>query len=171
MRHLSFMPASRDIGWPMQGRDVVALGLAPGLDPAMIDRALERLDVIELGARPINSLSTGERTRILIARALVSQPDVILLDEPLANLDPAWRLRVLALLDEEAKRGAIVLLSVHDLIFARHHAGDVLLVDKGQLTGQGRPDVMMGDDQLSAIFGVRLTAHGMELYHSDELAG
>ncbi|WP_221791985.1 ABC transporter ATP-binding protein [Aquisediminimonas sediminicola] len=167
MRHISFMPASRDIAWPMRARDVVALGLAPGLAPNLIDQVLTRLDAVELGARPINSLSTGERTRILIARALVSQPDVILLDEPLANLDPAWRLRVLALLEEEAQRGAIVLLSVHDLILAHHHHGDVLLVDQGKLIGQGRPDVIMGDAPLSAIFGVRLTDRGMELADSN----
>lgn len=170
MRHISFMPASRDIAWPMRARDVVALGLAPGLDPALIDQILHRLDAMELGARPINSLSTGERTRILIARALVSQPDVILLDEPLANLDPAWRLRVLALLEEEAQRGAIVLLSVHDLILARHHQGEVLLIDQGLLIAQGRPDAIMGDAPLSAIFGVRLTDRGMELADNHDVA-
>jgi iron complex transport system ATP-binding protein len=163
MQRLSFMPASRDIGWPMRARDVVALGLAPGLDRALVDGALERLDAMELGQRAVNNLSTGERTRILIARALVSQPDVILLDEPLANLDPAWRLRVLALLAAEAERGAVVLLSVHDLMLARQHQGDVLLIDKGQLIAHGPARTTMCDGRLAAVFGVRLTPQGMEL--------
>lgn len=163
MRRLSFMPASRDIGWPMKARDVVALGLAPSLDPSLVDHALERLEATELGLRPVSSLSTGERTRILIARALVSQPDVILLDEPLANLDPAWRLRVLRLLEAEATRGATVLLSVHDLMLARQHQGHVLLIDKGQLIAHGPARETMNDARLAAVFGVRLTAQGMEL--------
>lgn len=163
MRRLAFMPASRDIAWPMRARDIVQLGLAPGLDALKVDHALARLDAASLASRPVNSLSTGERTRILIARAIVSQPDVVLLDEPLANLDPAWRLRVLEILAEEAARGAVVMLSVHDLLLARHHRDRVLLIDKGQIIADGQPAATMTETRLSSVFGVRLTDQGMEL--------
>ncbi len=86
---LSFLPASRDVRWPIPVRDVIALGLARP-DPARVDHLLARLRLTDLAERPIDRLSTGERARALLGRALASRPRLLLLDEPLSNLDPAW---------------------------------------------------------------------------------
>ena len=103
-RLLAFVPASRDLGWPISARDVIALGLGTR-DEHRID---ELVGLFELGPfidRAVNSLSTGERARVLFARALAARPRLLLLDEPLANLEPYWVLRLLEILRECGRRG------------------------------------------------------------------
>ena len=96
-RLLSFLPASREMGWPIAARDVIALGLERR-DDARIDELVATFELEPIADRPIDRLSTGERARVLMARALAPRPLVLLLDEPLSNLDPYWVLRMLALM-------------------------------------------------------------------------
>ena len=113
-RLLAFLPASRDLGWPIAARDVITLGLGKRDD----NRLAELIDLFDLAAladRPINLLSTGERTRVLLARAMAARPRLLLLDEPFANLEPYWVLRLGAILRELAECGTLVLVALHDL--------------------------------------------------------
>jgi len=88
------------------------------LGRADAQRIAELIKLFELGAladRPINRLSTGERTRVLLARAMAARPRLLLLDEPLANLEPYWVLRVGAILRALADSETLVLVALHDL--------------------------------------------------------
>jgi iron complex transport system ATP-binding protein len=137
---LTYLPATRDIPWPLRARDLIALG-GGGAD-------FPELELAPLLDRRIDSLSTGERSRVLIARALAPRPKVLLLDEPTANLDPLWQIRLMALVRAEiGKGGRAALVAIHDLDAAARYADRVLIMDQGRIAAEGM-------DQVPAIFGV-----------------
>lgn len=168
-RQLAWLPADRGAAWPMRGRDIVALGLLPlgGRDEVAIDAALATVDARDLADRNIQSLSTGERARVLLARALVARPALLLLDEPVANLDPEHRLGVLDALRAEAQRGAAVVLALHDLDLAAARCDRLLLLDKGVLVGDGAPAAVLSDAALAQVFRVRRDGHGWQRLNPD----
>jgi iron complex transport system ATP-binding protein len=162
-RRLAWLPADRDVAWPLLGRDLVQLGLGPGAarDDAAVASALRAADAAGFAERRVDTLSTGERARVLLARALVARPDWLLLDEPVANLDPWHRLDIMALLAREAARGAGVVVALHDLDLAAR-CDRVLLMHDGAVVGDGAPGEVLAPGPLAAIFGIRRAGHGWE---------
>jgi iron complex transport system ATP-binding protein len=157
-RLLGFLPASREMTWPIAARDVIALDLAEADD----DRVVELINQLELGAladRPVDRLSTGERARVLTARALAARPRLLLLDEPLSNLDPYWVLRFLDLFQASADSGQAVLVSLHDLGLL-HRFPRALLVAEGEVQMDEAPAKLMQDERFKEIFRIRVAAGG-----------
>jgi iron complex transport system ATP-binding protein len=158
-RHLlSFLPASRDLAWPIPVRAVIALGL----DRPAAGRIDQLIDQFELGAvsdRPADRLSTGERSRVLAARALAPRSRVLLLDEPLSNLDPYWVLRFLDLLREAAASGQTVLVALHDL-GQLHHFDRALLIADGEVQMDEAPASLLASERFEEIFRIRAANGG-----------
>lgn len=151
-RVVTFLPASRDLVWPISARDVIALGL-PKPDPARIDELIALLELDSLAHRPVDRLSTGERARVLLARALAPKPKLLLLDEPMSNLDPYWVLRLLQILRHTVSEGASALVTLHDI--DRIDAFDrALLMAGGQIRADHAPDAMIGSAALSDAFRI-----------------
>ena len=153
MRLLSFLPATRSLIWPIAARDVIALGL-PSPDTVRVEALIAILELESIAHRPVNHLSTGERSRVLLARALVARPRLLLLDEPLSNLDPYWVIRTLEILrDETGSNGSTALVSVHDL----NQVGSfdrVLLMDCGAIAADGGPAEILGSAALEQAFRI-----------------
>ena len=160
---LAWLPADRDIAWPMRAADVVQLGLGPGArrNPGAVAAALALADAGAFADRRIDTLSTGERARVLLARALVARPAWLLLDEPVANLDPWHRLAVIDLLRRLADGGTGVVVALHDLDLARR-ADRLLLLDKGRLVADGPPAEALDAAALARVFRIRAGAAGWE---------
>ncbi len=145
---LTYLPASRDLAWPLLARDMIALGGGEVPPPA--------LDLDSLLDRRMDRLSTGERGRVLIARALAPRPKLLLLDEPTANLDPLWQIRLMELIRDEigeAERAALV--AMHDLDAARRYADRILVMDKGHIAAEG-----LDGDHVARIFGIERADDG-----------
>ena len=157
----AWLPADRAAAWPITAFDTVALGLSRA-DPAAVEAALARTATLSFAHRSLTKLSTGERARVLLARALVARPRLLLLDEPTANLDPAHALGVLELLREEVAAGAIVLVALHDLTMAARFADTLLLLHAGRLVAHGPPAEVLTPANLAAVFGIRAGADGWE---------
>ena len=139
---LTYLPAMRDLHWPLAARDLIALGGGAADFP--------ELELGPLLDRRIDALSTGERSRVMIARALAPRPKLLLLDEPTANLDPLWQLRLMALVRAEIGRGGrAALVAIHDLSAAERHADRILVVNEGRITAEE-----LTDEQLEGVFGI-----------------
>lgn len=127
---LTYLPATRDLHWPLAARDLIALGGGAADFP--------ELELGPLLDRRIDTLSTGERSRVMIARALAPRPRLLLLDEPTANLDPRWQLRLMALVRAEiGEGGRAALVATHDLDAAGRFADRILIMDGGRIAGEG----------------------------------
>lgn len=161
-RHLlSFLPASRDVIWPISARDVIALGFDRP-DLARVDELIALLELETLANRPVNRLSTGERARVLLARALAPNPKALLLDEPLSNLDPYWVLRIIAILESAAQSGQAVLVALHDL-GQLHHFSRALLIADGQVQMDEAPASLVASERFQEIFRIRSADGGWEI--------
>jgi iron complex transport system ATP-binding protein len=154
-RLLAFLPASREVKWPVSGRDLVALGLPARPDPAVIETLSIQLGLGELMERRVDRLSTGERSRLLIARALAAGPRLLLLDEPTANLDPLWQLKLMDYLKSLVRAdGRSVLLAVHDLETARRYGDRLLVMSGGRLQADGAPGPILDGPLMDEVFGI-----------------
>ncbi len=115
-------------------------GIGESEDLEAACRAMEEADVMHLGDRPITHLSSGERQRVYLARAICQNPHVFLLDEPTAHLDMAYELRVMDKVRSLADRGKTVLAVLHDLNLALRYASRVLFLKDGKIAFAQEPN-------------------------------
>jgi iron complex transport system ATP-binding protein len=150
-------------GFDFTVAEVVAMGRLPHRrrmgGPTDEDRrrcteALHRVRAGHLAERGFLSLSGGERQRVLIARALVQEPRLLVLDEPTNHLDIAHQLEVLALAREA---GPTVLTALHDLNLAAGHCDLLYVLRAGRIVASGTPHEVLRPALLAEVFGVRAT--------------
>ncbi|WP_247596014.1 MULTISPECIES: zinc ABC transporter ATP-binding protein AztA [unclassified Rhodococcus (in: high G+C Gram-positive bacteria)] len=129
-RRVSYVPQRSDVNdrMPVSVREVIEMGTWPrrGIlgragsdDRKSVDAAIARLQLTELHSRRLSTLSGGQRQRALLAQALVERGDLVLLDEPTTGLDAEAREIIDSVIDDEAARGAIVVMATHDADDAR----------------------------------------------------
>jgi len=151
LRQLAFLPATRELLWPLRARDLIALG---GAAEAEISEIVALLELGAVAGRRADLLSTGERSRVLIARALAPRPRLLLLDEPTANLDPLWQIRLMEMLKGQLREtGQAALVAIHDLDAAARYADRILVMDKGRIAAEG-----LDRDNVASIFGIERVA-------------
>ena len=167
-RTVAYLPQDPPVHWPLATRELVALGRLPhraygaaqdAADAAAVTAALEQTDTLELAARSVNRLSVGERARVLLARALAVDAPVLLVDEPIAMLDPYHQLDVMGVLRSYAAGGngnepRVVVAVLHDLGLAARYCGRVLLMRDGEIVGDGQPDATLGSASIRTHYRV-----------------
>ncbi|NJC34417.1 iron complex transport system ATP-binding protein [Sphingomonas jejuensis] len=158
-RRIGYLPQDAAVHWNLPVRDLVALGRLPhgGGGAAAITAALDATDTAGLAARPVRTLSGGERARVLLARVLAGEPAWLLADEPLSSLDPLHQLETLALLRRTAANGVGVVVVLHDLTQAARVADDVVLLKDGRLLAHGPVAQVLDAAAVAAAYGVRAT--------------
>lgn len=164
-RRLAYVPQSHVTAFPYSVRRMVELGRVPyaGLtgrlgaeDRKAVAAALERMGLEGLAERPVTELSGGERQRVVLARAIAQDARGLLLDEPMGGLDYGHQIRLVALLDDLAREGRLVMLTSHrpEELYVR--ASRVLILDHGRIEADGPPQGVVTAQRMSALYGVPL---------------
>ncbi|MDY6924557.1 MAG: ABC transporter ATP-binding protein [Pseudomonadota bacterium] len=159
----AYLPQERRIAWNLPAIEVAALG-APFLSAddakARGRRALAEVEAEPLADRGVAEMSGGERARVLLARALAADAQALLVDEPVAGLDPEAQLMVLERLRGRARDGQAVLVSLHDLPLAARFADRVAVMHEGRVVADASPLHALTPDVMEQVFG--LTARWIE---------
>lgn len=154
---IAYLPQERRVAWNMPAVEVAALGapfLSSGEALSRAQAALKAVEADHLADRGVAEMSGGERARVLLARALTAQSEALLVDEPIAGLDPDAQLMVLDLLRARAKAGQAVLVSLHDLGLAARHADRVVVMHHGQVVADAVPTQALTPQIMAEVFGL-----------------
>ncbi len=163
-RTIAYLPQATTSAWPLTVAELVMLGRLPHRrfgerpdsgDRKAVDAALLAANVEKLASRPINSLSGGEQTRAHLARVLAVESPVLLVDEPVANLDPSHQLMIMNVLRERARARRCVIAVMHDLTLAARYCDRVILLNGGRVAADGRPQDVLTARAMSRVYGVR----------------
>ncbi len=163
-RRIAVVPQTNEVRFAFTVRDMVAMGRMPfqGMlggpsseDERIVDEAMELTGISGMADRLINTMSGGERQRVIIARAIAQDPEIILMDEPTLHLDINMQFEALDLVSElSEKKGLTVVIVSHDLpMVARYCDRIVLIHDKG-IYAEGRPEDILTPENMRTVFNI-----------------
>jgi iron complex transport system ATP-binding protein len=168
-RRRAYLPQNPRCEWPISVERLVALGLTPTL-PALgglpasfgpkITQALQACDLLGQREQPATTLSGGELARAMLARALVADPDVLIVDEPIAGLDPKHALDTARRLQLLARAGKLVIASIHDLTLAGRYASRIFALSNGRVVGDGATRETLTPALIRSAFEVEACVSG-----------
>ncbi len=164
-QRVATVPQSADIAFRFTVRELVAMGRTPyrsrfgratGDDRTAVDRALDRTDTAPFADRPVDTLSGGERRRVLLARALAQDAPVLLLDEPTADLDIHHQVRTLELVRRLVDGSdKTVVAAIHDVDLAARYCDELAVLTGGAIRAHGPPGDVLTTSILEETFGGR----------------
>lgn len=162
----AYLPQNPRLEWPISVERLVALGLTPKL-PATGDlpgslmpairKALSDCDLLDRKDQAATTLSGGEFARAMLARAIVGEPKILIVDEPITGLDPRHAMACMTLLSRFAASGTLVIASLHDLTLAARHASRVVVLVDGGVIGDTE---LLTAELVHRAFGVRSLVTG-----------
>ena len=168
-QHIAYVPQSPVIPTDMSVYEYVVLGRNPYInyfssetshDRDVIDRVLNRLDLVQFSARKLGTLSGGEVQRLVIARALAQEAPVLLLDEPTSALDIGHQQQALELVDSlRREQGLTIISAMHDLTLAGLYADRLVLMHEGHRVAEGTAKQVLRSETLAEFYGVSARVH------------
>ena len=163
---LALVPQQTDIGFPFSVKEAVIMGRTPHLgifgmesqkDYDIAREAMAFTETAHLAERKLFQLSGGELQRVIIARAICQQPEIILLDEPTTALDPSHQLKIMDLMAKFRKeRGTTIIMVSHDLNLASMYGDRLLLLKDGKVVKTGDSQIVLEKELLEKTYGCRM---------------
>ncbi|PKL62339.1 MAG: ABC transporter ATP-binding protein [Methanomicrobiales archaeon HGW-Methanomicrobiales-2] len=161
-RAMAYVPQSAGNHTSSTVFETVLMGRRPYLnwtvnpdDEEKVVAALDLLDLGDLALRKVGELSGGERQRVMIARALVQETGVVLLDEPTSNLDVCHQMGVMEVLSSLAEeKGLAVVIALHDLNLAATYCHRLMVLSAGSVYGYGTPEEVLTEAMLRNVYGI-----------------
>lgn len=163
-RHIAAVPQSNEIRFAFTVREMVAMGRMPfqeafrgnsSEDERIIDEAMELTGITHMSDRLINTMSGGERQRVIIARALAQQPEILLMDEPTLHLDINMQFEVLDLVSKLSRdRGLTVVIVSHDLPMVARYCDRIILIHDRTVWAEGEPEDVLTPENMRTVFNI-----------------
>lgn len=137
---LALQPQFVESVWSVSVHDIVSMGRIPwgDTDQSIIAEAMRLANIEPFAQRPVNQLSGGEQARVWLARVIANQAEVLLVDEPVANLDIHYQQEVMQLLSDYARQGHSVMIALHDLSLAAKYCSRLCLLKDGNMVKMGQ---------------------------------
>ncbi|EGT2204435.1 ABC transporter ATP-binding protein [Clostridioides difficile] len=161
-KKMALVLTNRLLGDLMTVQDIVNIGRYPYTgffgnlskkDLIMVDEALESVDALHLKKRYFDELSDGEKQKVLVARALVQEPEIIILDEPTTHLDIKHRLELINILKKLSKEKSIsVILSLHEIDIALKSCDKVALIKNNKVIAYGQPEDVVDENIINSLY-------------------
>ena len=159
---IGYVPQMEINGFPATVFDTVLLGRRPYIhwnpsdhDLDVVSETLVLLDLEEFALRDITELSGGEKQKVLIARAIAREPEMLVLDEPTASLDLKHQLEILELINRLTRQNGIsVIMAMHDLNLAAMYSDRIVMIKQGGILGDGPPKELMTVENIRLLYGV-----------------
>jgi iron complex transport system ATP-binding protein len=160
---LGYVPQSSRNIFPFTVFDVVLMGRRPYIqwnlgdkDKEIVAQILSYLGIGDLAMRYFNELSGGEQQKVIIARALAQQPEILLLDEPTSSLDIKHQLEILCILRSLTQSNhCAVIISMHDLNLACRFSDRMLMIKDGRIFAVGNPQSVVTEENIEAVYGIK----------------
>ncbi len=162
---LGYLEQNGDIHWPLQVRRLVELGRVPHMpgwgslneeDRYKVEAALKQTDTWHLKDRTATTLSGGEKCRVLLARVLAGDPEILIADEPIAALDPAHQIMVMNSFRRFTDMGGAAIIALHDLNIAARYCHRLALLKGGRLIIKGIAEEVLTEERLASVYGVKV---------------
>ena len=137
--------------YPYTGR----LGILTQEDECLVEEAMQAVHAQELGNRDFNAISDGQKQRVLLARAICQDPDVIVLDEPTSFLDVKYKLELLSILERMARQKKItVIMSLHEIDLAQKISDKIICVKGETISHYGSPEEVFTEEIIRELYGI-----------------
>lgn len=150
---------------PITAREVIAIGRAAKLglfkrlstlDNSIIDKWVDELGLTHIADSPFNQLSGGEQRKVMIARAMAQEPELLLLDEPTANLDLGWREHIINTLNQLHKlTGITILLISHEIEVISNQCRKIVLLENGKIIAKGTSADIFTPERVKTLYGLK----------------
>jgi iron complex transport system ATP-binding protein len=157
-RQIALQPQFIESVWALSVHDIVSMGRLPwgDSDQSIIRAVMQQANIGAFADRHVDELSGGERARVWLARVLANQPVVLLVDEPVANLDIHYQQEVMQILLDYARAGHAVVIAIHDLSLAARYCDRLCLMDNGSIVKTDTIEAVLNNDTLSSVFKVEV---------------
>jgi len=162
-RMMGYVPQSTKEIFPYTVFDIVLMGRRPhigwrvtGGDVKVVAKTLKFMGIEQFASRYFDELSGGEKQKIAMARAIVQEPEILLLDEPTSNLDIKHQLEVMRTVRLLVEKGGIsAIMAMHDLNLASRFSDKIVMLKDGRVFEMGRPESVLIPENIEKVYGVR----------------
>ena len=162
-RMMGYVPQSTKEIFPDTVFDIVLMGRrphigwrVPGGDVKVVAKTLKFMGIEQFASRYFDELSGGEKQKIAMARAIVQEPEILLLDEPTSNLDIKHQLEVMRTVRLLVEKGGIsAIMAMHDLNLASRFSDKIVMLKDGRVFEMGRPESVLIPENIEKVYGVR----------------